>query len=118
MVSTPWTRPVYRSGPRKCVRGAKAGLGRAVLSLGNQATNLPELRTTGDSLDREGVSYYVERGSVCPTCGSTLHLGSPHKNSGLVRCSTRQPTVYSYTTSHRSPCIRVDSPTQFYLHLP
>src|SRR3954462_7483389 len=71
-----------------------------------------------DSLDREGVSYYVKRGSICPTCGSTLHLGSPHKNSGLGRCSTRQPTVYSYTTSHRSPCIRVDSPTQFHLHLP
>src|SRR3954468_19361790 len=27
----------------------------------------------------------------------------------------RQPTVYSYTASHRSPCIRVDSPTQFHL---
>src|SRR3954467_13914999 len=66
-----------------------------------------------DSLDREGVSYYVERGSMCPTCGSTLRLGSPHKNSGLGRCSTRQPTVYSYTASHRSPCIRVDSPTHF-----
>src|SRR3954463_1460416 len=35
---------------------------------------------------------------------------------GLGQCSTRQPTVYSYTASHRSPCIRVDSPTQFHLH--
>src|SRR3954470_17165849 len=49
-------------------------------------------------------------------CGCTLLLGSPHKNSGLRRCSMRQPTVYSYTASHRSPCIRVDSPTQFHLH--
>src|ERR1041385_6600240 len=39
-------------------------------------------------------------------CGCTLHLGSPHKNSDLGRCSTRQTTVYSYTASHRSPCIR------------
>src|SRR3954462_14712320 len=54
--------------------------------------------------------------SVSPMCGCTLLLGSPHKNSGLRRCSTRQPTVYSYTVSHRSPCIRVDSPTQFHLH--
>src|SRR3954468_4291898 len=49
-------------------------------------------------------------------CGRTLLLGSPHKNSGLRQCSMRQPTVYSYTTSHHSPCIRVDSPTQFHLH--
>src|SRR4051812_47320153 len=49
-------------------------------------------------------------------CGCTLLIGSPHKNSELRRCSTRQPTVYSYTSSHRSPCIRVDSPTQFHLH--
>src|SRR3954471_15327597 len=57
---------------------------------------------------------YANPGSrhVCPTCVSTLHLGSPHKNSCLRRCSTRQPTVYSYTSSHRLPCIRVDSPTQ------
>src|SRR3954465_517458 len=39
-----------------------------------------------------------------------------NKNSYLRRCSTRQPTVYSYTASHRSRCIRVDSPTQFDLH--
>src|SRR4051812_43752342 len=49
-------------------------------------------------------------------CGCTLCLGLPYNKSGLRRCSTRQPTVYSYTTSHRSPCIRVDSPTQFHLH--
>src|SRR3954467_12333316 len=47
-------------------------------------------------------------------CGCTLYLGSPHKNSDLGRCSTRHPTVYSYTASHRSPCIRVDSPTLFH----
>src|SRR4051812_21720330 len=55
-------------------------------------------------------------GSVSPICGCTLCLGLPYKNSGLRRCSTRQPTVYSYTASHRSPCIRVDSPTQFHFH--
>src|SRR4051812_29345489 len=54
--------------------------------------------------------------SVRPMCGWTLLLGSPHKNSDLRRCSMRQPTVYSYTTPHRSPCIRLDSPTQFHLH--
>src|SRR3954462_12513316 len=48
-------------------------------------------------------------------CGCTLLLGAPHKNSNLRRCSTRQPTIYSYTTSHRSPYIRVDSPTQLHL---
>src|SRR4051812_16483969 len=32
---------------------------------------------------------------------------------GLWQCSTRQPTVYSYTASHRSPLLRVDSPTRF-----
>src|SRR3954463_7436569 len=63
----------------------------------------------GEVLGREG--------SVSPMCGCNLHLGSPHKNSDLGRCSTRQPTVYSYTASHRSPCIRVDSPTHFH-HLP
>src|SRR3954469_7998522 len=66
-------------------------------------------------MNRGGVSYYVERGSICPTCGSTLFIGSPHKNSGLRQCSMRQTTVYSYPASHRSPCIRVDSPTQFHL---
>src|SRR3954465_445689 len=49
-------------------------------------------------------------------CGCTLLLGSPHKNSDLRQCSMRQPTVYSYPASHRSPCTRVDSPTQFHLH--
>src|SRR3954469_14235563 len=48
-------------------------------------------------------------GLVSPMCGCTLHLGSPHKNSDLGRCATRQPTVYSYTASHRSTVIRVDS---------
>src|SRR3954453_5586038 len=35
---------------------------------------------------------------------------------GLKAVFKRQPTVYSYTASHRSPCIRVDSPTQFHHH--
>src|ERR1044071_5777524 len=59
---------------------------------------------------------YLEQYRILSMCGCTLHLGSPHKNSDLGRCSTRQPTVYSYTASHRSPCIRVDSPTLFYHH--
>ena len=68
-------------------------------------------------LDIEGGELVSWEGSVSPMCGCTLFLGSPHKNSGVRQCSTRQPTVYSYTASHRSPCIRVDSPTQFHLHL-
>src|SRR3954462_7184994 len=67
-------------------------------------------------LDIEGDDLVSCDGSVSPICGRTLLLGSPHKNSDLRQCSTRQPTVYSYTTSHRSPCIRVDSSTQFHLH--
>src|SRR3954453_9220561 len=31
---------------------------------------------------------------------------------GLGQCSTRQPTVYSYTASHHTPLFRVDSPTR------
>src|SRR4051812_7570943 len=52
----------------------------------------------------------------------TLHvvilfvLDNKTRTRGLGQCSTRQPTVYSYTASHRSPCIRVDSPTQFHFH--
>src|ERR1041385_5721275 len=67
-------------------------------------------------LDIERDELISREGSVSPMCGCNLHLGSPHKNSDLGRCSTRQPTVYSYTASHRSPCIRVDSPTPFHQH--
>src|SRR4051812_2528701 len=67
-------------------------------------------------LDIERDELVGREGPVSPMCRCTLHLGSPHKNLDLRRCSTRQPTVYSYTTSHRSPCIRVDSPAQFHLH--
>src|SRR3954463_13470234 len=83
--------------------------------------NLPGPKTYQNSellrhLDIERDELVSREGSVSPMCGCTLHLGSPHKNSDLGRCSTRQPTVYSYTASHRSPCIRVDSPTHFYHH--
>src|SRR3954470_22392251 len=61
---------------------------------------LDEVR--GEVLGREG--------SVSPMCGRTLSLGKQHKNN------TRQPTVYSYTTSHRSPLFRVDSPTHYRHH--
>src|SRR3954462_5958746 len=67
-------------------------------------------------LDIERDELVSRDGSVSPMCGCTLYLGSPHKNSDLGQCSTRQPIVYSYTASHRSPCIRVDSPTHFYHH--
>src|SRR3954471_11795142 len=66
--------------------------------------------------DIERDELVSREGSVSPVCGCTLYLGSPHKNSDLGQCSTRQPTVYSYTASHRSPCIRVDSPTLFHHH--
>src|SRR3954467_14886726 len=69
-----------------------------------------------DSWTSTQIEVLGREGSVSPMCGFTLCLGLPYKNSGLRRCSTRQPTVYSYTASHRSPCIRVDSPTQLYHH--
>src|SRR3954471_8457547 len=46
----------------------------------------------------------------------SLFLDYHKRTRCLRRCSMRQPTVYSYTSSHRSPCIRVDSPTQFHFH--
>ena len=64
-----------------------------------------------DSWTSTRIEILGREGSVSPMCGCTLCLGLPYKNSGLRRCSTRQPTMYSYTASHRSPCIRVDSPT-------
>src|SRR3954470_7533044 len=67
-------------------------------------------------LDIERGELLGREGSMSPMCGFTLYLGSPHKNSDLRQCSTRQPLVYSYTASHRSPCIRVDSPRHFYHH--
>src|SRR3954464_9754023 len=73
-------------------------------------------RTTLRLLDLDWGELLGREGSVSPMCGCTLCLGLPYKNSGLRRCSTRQPTVYSYTASHRSPCLRVDSPTQFHFH--
>ena len=56
-------------------------------------------------LDIEGDELVSFEGSVRPMCDWTLLHGSPHKNLDLGRCSTRQPIVYSYTTSHRSPCL-------------
>src|ERR1043165_1113894 len=69
-----------------------------------------------DSWTSTRIEVLGREGLVSPMCGCTLCLGLPYKNSGLRWCSTRQPTVYSYTASHRSPCIRMDSPTQFHLH--
>src|SRR3954466_13252564 len=102
--------------PQTMCAGSQAGLEKPFIHLADRATTLPELANycdlwasiQGEVLGREGL--------VSPMCGCTLLLGSPHKNSDLRRCSTRQPTVYSYTASHRSPCIRVDSPTHFHHH--
>src|SRR4051812_24844953 len=52
----------------------------------------------------------------------TLHvvilflLDHKTRTRGLGQCSTRQPTVYSYTPSHRSSLFRVDSPTPYHQH--
>src|SRR3954467_3904735 len=50
------------------------------------------------------VSKEAKRGSHKPYMWSYSCLGS---QSSLGQCSTRQPTVYSYTSSHRSPLVRV-----------
>src|SRR3954467_2362823 len=81
------------------------------LATRTQAYQKPELLR---HLDIEGDELVSCEGSVSPMCGCTLLLGSPHKNSDLRWCSTRQPTMYSYTASHRLPSIRMDSPTQFH----
>src|SRR3954469_21941645 len=96
--------------------GSQAGLDKSFIHLEDCSTILPELANYCELWGSIRGEVLGRQGSVSPMCGCTLLLGSPHKNSDLRRCSTRQPTVYSYTASHRSPCIRVDSPTQFHLH--
>src|SRR3954470_12510049 len=95
--------------------GSQAGLEKPFIHLADRATILPELANYCDSWGSRRGEVLGREGSVSPMRGCTLLLGSPHENSGLRQCSMRQPTVYSYTASHRSPCIRVDSPTQLYL---
>ena len=102
--------------PQTMCAGSQAGLEKPFIHLADRATILPELANYCDLWGSIRGEVLGREGSVSPVCGCTLLLGSPHKNSGLRQCSTRQPTVYSYTASHRSPCIRVDSPTQFHLH--
>src|SRR3954469_20674341 len=102
--------------PQMMCAGSQAGLENPFIHLADRATTLPELASYCDLWGSIRGEVLGREGSVSPMCGCTLLLGSPHKNSGLWKCSTRQPTVYSYTASHRSPCIRVDSPTQFHLH--
>src|SRR4051812_15159260 len=53
---------------------------------------------------------------INPTCGHTLCLGLQKGTRGLGQRSTRQPAVYSYTASHRSPLFRLDSPTRYHQH--
>src|ERR1041384_2816704 len=74
-----------------------------------------ETRIYCDSWTSTRIEVLGREGSMSPMCGCTLCLGLPYKNSGLRRCSTIQHTMYSYTTSHRSPCIRVDSPSRLHL---
>ena len=102
--------------PQTMCAGSQAGLEKPFIHLADRATILPELANYCDLWGSIRGEVLGREGSVSPVCGCTLLLGSPHKNSGLRQCSMRQPTVYSYTASHRSPCIRVDSPTQFHLH--
>src|SRR3954463_8140984 len=77
----------------------------------HKSNGKPESSVT-PGLDR--VRKEAKRGSH-----KTLHVVIlfvlDHKTGtrGLGQCSTRQPTVYSYTASHRSPLFRVDSPTRF-----
>src|ERR1041385_808724 len=62
-------------------------------------------RINCDSWTSARIEVLGREGLVSLMCGCTLCLGLPYKNSSLRRCSTRQPTVYSYTASHRSPCL-------------
>src|SRR3954468_23145317 len=77
----------------------------------HKSNGKPESSVT-PGLDR--VRKEAKRGSH-----KTLHVVIlfvlDHKTGtrGLGQCSTRQPTVYSYTVSHRSPLLRVNSPTRF-----
>src|SRR4051812_40230162 len=77
----------------------------------HKSNGKPESSVT-PGLDR--VRKEAKRGSH-----KTLHVVIlfvlDHKTGtrGLGQCSTRQPTVYSYTACHRSPLFRVDSPTHF-----
>src|SRR4051812_42326972 len=93
--------------------GSQADLEKPVIHLADRATILPEHANYCDLSGLIRGEVLGREGSVSPMCGCTLLLGSPHKNLDLRRCSTRQPTVYSYTASHRSPCISVGSPTMF-----
>src|SRR3954462_11628479 len=108
-------RPRFQYCPKRCVQGPKPVL----KSRSSTSQTVPQPYQNSELLRPLGFErgeVLGREGSVSPMCGCTLLLGSPHKNSGLRRCSTRQPTVYSYTASHCSPCIRVDSPTHFDPH--
>ena len=91
--------------PQTMCAGSQAGLEKPFIHLADRATTLPELANYCDHWGSIRGEVLGREGSVSPMCGCTLLLGSPHKNSGLRRCSTRQPTMYSYTSSHCSPCL-------------
>src|SRR3954471_16704442 len=108
-------RPRFQYSLKRCMQGPKPVL----KSRSSTSQTVPQPYQNSELLRPLGFKrgeVLGREGSLSPMCGCTPFLGSPHKNSGLRRCSTRQPTVYSYTASHRSPCIRVDSPTQFHHH--
>ena len=81
--------------------GPQAGPGWAVHSLRRPCHRPTRTRNYCDSWTSIRDELIGREGSVSPMCGCTLCLGLPHKNSDLRQCSTRQPTVYSYTASHR-----------------
>src|ERR1041385_9263803 len=92
-----------------------------MVSLPHRSTHISIVRSNGmpESSVTPGPDRYVTRPNgapINPTCGHTLCLGSQKGTRGLGQCSTRQPTVYSYTASHRSPLFRVDSPTRYHQH--
>src|SRR3954467_6158132 len=104
--------PRFHYSLKRCVQGPKPVL----KSRSSTSQTMPQPYENSELLRLLGFErgeVLGREGSVSPMCGCTLLLGSPHKNSYLTRCSTRQPIVYSNTSSHRSPCIRVDSPTHF-----
>src|ERR1041385_6396018 len=90
-----------------------------MVSLPHRSTHISMVRSNGkpESSVTPGpdrVRKEAKRGSHKPYMWSySLSWITKQELGGLGQCSTRQPTMYSYTASHRSPLFRVDSPTRF-----